>query len=518
MAKITKEQLNSQLFSVAARADTAKLKSQATTAANKLTSLVKSTVGRTIGETISNIQAITQEDDYGNPLAPGTGVTLVQEGADATLAGSGGSSANAITGAGETAGSKFDIVSGNSPKAVLASLTTATGKAASSFQSIANSMTTSQNTAAQSSAIDDGSTDFDALSDTFFTEVSTFTRNIDAAVGTDAQNVMESVIAQASGENRSKLLALSGGDLTPRKISEILNILSAGTRNSQQQAINSLRSELPATDVVSIEDTAQSIDTSVSSQLMKSPRSDAFGTSSLPTFTIGEGASLWEGTNTIVNITTPSNKSRAEDAFLNTAKSAKPQRIYQFDFISSEEELEAEFRSTTREITEVVLHWSATFLNQDWGSEELHEIHTQRGFSGIGYHYVIRKDGRLQRGRPVDVIGSHAKDNGHNKYSIGVCLIGGYNCMSKTKNPDRFVSSASINEKQMETLEQFMKMFYQVFPGGQAWGHVDTDKKGKIDPGFDVPDFVRIKFGKNNVSATGQTVPLSADQIRAAYT
>ncbi len=518
MAKITKEQLNSQLFSVAARADTAKLKSQATTAANKLTSLVKSTVGRTIGETISNIQAITQEDDYGNPLAPGTGVTLVQEGADATLAGSGGSSANAITGAGETAGPKFDIVSGNSPKAVLASLTTATGKAASSFQSIANSMTTSQNTAAQSSAIDDGSTDFDALSDTFFTEVSTFTRNIDAAVGTDAQNVMESVIAQASGENRSKLLALSGGDLTPRKISEILNILSAGTRNSQQQAINSLRSELPATDVVAIEDTAQSIDTSVSSQLMKSPRSDAFGTSSLPTFTIGEGASLWEGTNTIVNITTPSNKSRAEDAFLNTAKSSKPQRIYEFDFIASEEELEAEFRSTTREITEVVLHWSATFLNQDWGSEELHEIHTQRGFSGIGYHYVIRKDGRLQRGRPVDVIGSHAKDNGHNKYSIGVCLIGGYNCMSKTKNPDRFVSSASINEKQMETLEQFMKMFYQVFPGGQAWGHVDTDKKGKIDPGFDVPDFVRIKFGKNNVSATGQSVPLSASEIRAAYT
>ena len=518
MAKITKEQLNSQLFSVAARADTAKLKSQATTAASKLNSLVKSTVGRTIGETISNIQAITQEDDYGNPLAPGTGVTLVQEGADATLAGSGGSSANAITGAGETAGPKFDIVSGNSPKAVLASLTTATGKAASSFQSIANSMTTSQNTAAQSSAIDDGSTDFDALSDTFFTEVSTFTRNIDAAVGTDAQNVMESVIAQASGENRSKLLALSGGDLTPRKISEILNILSAGTRNSQQQAINSLRSELPATDVVSIEDTAQSIDTSVSSQLMKSPRSDAFGTSSLPTFTIGEGASLWEGTNTIVNLTTPSNKSRAEDAFLNTAKSSKPQRIYEFDFIASEEELEAEFRSTTREITEVVLHWSATFLNQDWGSEELHEIHTQRGFSGIGYHYVIRKDGRLQRGRPVDVIGSHAKDNGHNKYSIGICLIGGYNCMSKTKNPDRFVSSASINEKQMETLEQFMKMFYQVFPGGQAWGHVDTDKKGKIDPGFDVPDFVRIKFGKNNVSATGQNVPLSASEIRAAYT
>ena len=66
--------------------------------------------------------------------------------------------------------------------------------------------------------------------------------------------------------------------------------------------------------------------------------------------------------------------------------------------------------------------------------------------------------------------------------------------------------------------EQFMKMFYQVFPGGQAWGHVDTDKKGKIDPGFDVPDFVRIKFGKNNVSTTGQTVPLSASEIRAAYT
>ena len=518
MAKITKEQLNSQLFSVAARADTAKLTRQAQAATAKLDSLVKSTVGRTIGETISNIQAITQEDDYGNPLAPGTGVTLVQEGADATLAGSGGSSANAITGAGETAGSKFDIVSGNSPKAVLASLTTATGKAASSFQSIASSMTTSQNAAVQSSAIEVGDTDFDQLASTFFTEVSTFSRNIDAAVGTDAQNVMESVIAQASGENRDKLIALGQGGLTPRKISEILNILSAGTRNSQQQAINELTEELPGIDRTSIEDTAQSIDTSVSSQLMKSPRSDAFGTSSLPVFTIGEGASLWEGTNTVVNYTTPSNKAKAEDAFLNTAKSSKAQRVYQFDFISSEEELEAEFRSTTREITETVLHWSATFLNQDWGSEEIHEIHLNRGFSGIGYHYVIRKDGRLQRGRPIDVVGSHAKDNGHNKYSIGLCLIGGYNCMTKTKNPDRFVSSASLNEKQMETLEQFMKIFYQVFPGGQAWGHVDTDKKGKIDPGFDVPDFVKVKFGKQNVSGSGQTAPLSASDIREAYT
>ena len=57
-----------------------------------------------------------------------------------------------------------------------------------------------------------------------------------------------------------------------------------------------------------------------------------------------------------------------------------------FTYIGSKEELVAEFRESTRPITEIVAHWTGSYTNQNWGSEIVHDIHNQRGFSGIGYH------------------------------------------------------------------------------------------------------------------------------------
>jgi N-acetyl-anhydromuramyl-L-alanine amidase AmpD len=184
--------------------------------------------------------------------------------------------------------------------------------------------------------------------------------------------------------------------------------------------------------------------------------------------------------------------------------------------VDSYEELVAEFRAATREITEVVAHWTGTYNNQDIGSEEVHEWHLARGWSGIGYHYIIRRDGRIQRGRPLNQQGAHAGDNGHNRYSIGVSMAGGYNCPSGTANPNSYISADSLTSQQMDSFNEFMRAFYEVWPGGQAWGHVDTDTKGKVDPGFSVPDYVQSRFGKTNVSVTGQTAPLSNTQIAAA--
>lgn len=185
---------------------------------------------------------------------------------------------------------------------------------------------------------------------------------------------------------------------------------------------------------------------------------------------------------------------------------------YQFTYVTSEEELEAEFRATNREITEVVAHWTATFLNQDIGAEEVHSWHTQRGFSGCGYHYIIRKDGRIQRGRPLERAGAHAKDNGHNNYSIGLTFVAGYNCMSGDPDRDQKVGVGSINEQQFAAFDSFMRAFYKVWPGGQAFGHVDTDNKGKTDPGFDVEDYVFNKFGKRNATR-GNTPALSREEL-----
>ena len=96
-----------------------------------------------------------------------------------------------------------------------------------------------------------------------------------------------------------------------------------------------------------------------------------------------------------------------------------------FPYISSLEELQAEMRNVDREVTEVVVHWTETHTNKNIGSEEINRYHVGLGLDGIGYHYVIRRDGSLQRGRPVNIKGQHAPINNHDVRSISIAFVGG---------------------------------------------------------------------------------------------
>lgn len=57
-------------------------------------------------------------------------------------------------------------------------------------------------------------------------------------------------------------------------------------------------------------------------------------------------------------------------------------------------------------------------------ADDIHRWHLARGWSGIGYHFFVRKDGSIYRGRPEDVVGAHA--SGANSDSIGICAEGKY--------------------------------------------------------------------------------------------
>ena len=210
-------------------------------------------------------------------------------------------------------------------------------------------------------------------------------------------------------------------------------------------------------------------------------------------------------------LSTPAERAAAQ-AFFGAAAPVSDS-AYKFTRVNGLEELEAEFRSATRDITEVVVHWTAHFINQDIGAEEIHGQHKTDGFKGIGYHYVIRKDGTIERGRPINKEGAHAKANGHDKYSIGIAFVGGYTVNSNSGLANPPYGKESLNDEQMKALKMFFNAFYKVWPGGQAWGHNDTDPQNKPDPGFPVPEFVRSKFGKENVSASGTDAPLSPEQI-----
>lgn len=68
-----------------------------------------------------------------------------------------------------------------------------------------------------------------------------------------------------------------------------------------------------------------------------------------------------------------------------------------------------------------IIHCSDSPQGRGDNAKTIHRWHQQRGWDGIGYHYVILEDGTIENGRPLYWEGSHAK--GFNNY-IGICLIG----------------------------------------------------------------------------------------------
>jgi len=81
-----------------------------------------------------------------------------------------------------------------------------------------------------------------------------------------------------------------------------------------------------------------------------------------------------------------------------------------------------------RELNRIILHCSATKEGREYSVETIRKWHTDpkpkgRGWSDIGYHYVIHLDGSVSQGRPLDRSGAHTK--GHNADTVGICYIGG---------------------------------------------------------------------------------------------
>ena len=80
---------------------------------------------------------------------------------------------------------------------------------------------------------------------------------------------------------------------------------------------------------------------------------------------------------------------------------------------------------TKRDRTDlIVVHHTGNSVDDDLSAEQIHVSHQAQGWAGIGYHYVIRKDGTIERGRPENCVGAHAL--GHNGNSIGIHVCGNF--------------------------------------------------------------------------------------------
>ena len=136
-----------------------------------------------------------------------------------------------------------------------------------------------------------------------------------------------------------------------------------------------------------------------------------------------------------------------------------------------------------RKITHIVLHCSATTGTMDVGRDWIDQEHRKRGWSGIGYHWVIRRNGKIEAGRPESAVGAHVE--GHNSKSIGVCMIGGVE-----KLGGKLVARDNFTAAQWATLERLVRELHGRYPDAKIVGHRDLNR-GKECPSFSVRDWLR---------------------------
>ena len=127
-----------------------------------------------------------------------------------------------------------------------------------------------------------------------------------------------------------------------------------------------------------------------------------------------------------------------------------------------------------RNIDKIIIHCSATPEGKNFTVKQIDACHRQRGFNGIGYHFVIYLDGSIHVGRALAKAGAHCK--GYNAHSIGVCYIGGVASDGKTPKDTR-------TDAQKASLVKLITELRQQFPNASVHGH--REFANKACPCFD---------------------------------
>ena len=114
----------------------------------------------------------------------------------------------------------------------------------------------------------------------------------------------------------------------------------------------------------------------------------------------------------------------------------------------------------------VVIHCSAVRPDQMSSVAQIDSWHRKRGFKfGVGYHYVIRRDGSIEAGRPEWMVGAHCVN--HNKYSIGVCYEGGLDARGQPAD--------TRTAAQKATLRRLLTDLHRRYPRAVIVGHHDLN-------------------------------------------
>lgn len=131
-------------------------------------------------------------------------------------------------------------------------------------------------------------------------------------------------------------------------------------------------------------------------------------------------------------------------------------------------------------IMKIVVHCAATPPNFNEGVGWIRRLHKGKGWSDVGYHWVVTRSGRVQKGRDMSRQGAHVR--GHNHYTIGICLMGGVDEYNEPEN--------NFTAEQLLALHKLIKRLmenelFDVDKRKGVVGHRDFPGVNKACPCFD---------------------------------
>lgn len=162
-----------------------------------------------------------------------------------------------------------------------------------------------------------------------------------------------------------------------------------------------------------------------------------------------------------------------------------------FKTIRSQHELNKLFSTCNREVSTLVIH--STGHNRDAafvGAAEINQTYVSKGLKQLPYHFIIKRDGKLQTGAPIHIETPHTLSE-FRPLSIGLGIVSG--SVPEVGEP------TDLTKLQHQKMMIFIHSFYQVFgAGADIFGQRDLDADGEShSPGFEVSDILE-KMGKEN--------------------
>ena len=129
-----------------------------------------------------------------------------------------------------------------------------------------------------------------------------------------------------------------------------------------------------------------------------------------------------------------------------------------------------------RHIKHLVVQSLGTPPSDDIGVRELDRRDREAGFLGIGYHFVVRRDGRVEKGRALQRASAFIP--GHNSNSIAICMVGGEN--------ENGHELGNYMTEQFDSLLRLLSGLSQTFPDAEVMGHRDLLGSATSSPHFNV--------------------------------